>query len=199
MFQHTAARRRLVQKTACRSIHTKFQHTAARRRLGHRRDSARRRDRFNTQPPEGGWHNFRSSCPSCSSFNTQPPEGGWAAQPICQMMLLMFQHTAARRRLGMKSMLWILPYQFQHTAARRRLVLWVIPISLVVFAFQHTAARRRLERVIRGLYACSLSFNTQPPEGGWTMKDIDCFRFRVSTHSRPKAAGTEYLEGNNRQ
>ena len=33
MFQHTAARRRLVQKMACRLIHIKFQHTAARRRL----------------------------------------------------------------------------------------------------------------------------------------------------------------------
>ena len=37
----------------------------------------------------------------------------------------------------------------------------------------------------------SLGFNTQPPEGGW-FKQFGFFQFRenVSTHSRPKAAGT---------
>ena len=55
-FQHTAARRRLVQKTACRSIHTKFQHTAARRRLGAiLMVMGMFQAGFNTQPPEGGW------------------------------------------------------------------------------------------------------------------------------------------------
>ncbi len=36
----------------------------------------------------------------------------------------------------------------------------------------------------------ALSFNTQPPEGGW--KDWACLlpNLYVSTHSRPKAAGT---------
>ena len=32
-------------------------------------------------------------------------------------------------------------------------------------------------------------FNTQPPEGGWHACKIYFFHFRVSTHSRPKAAG----------
>ena len=34
-------------------------------------------------------------------------------------------------------------------------------------------------------------FNTQPPEGGWCIKE-NCFKWVicVSTHSRPKAAGT---------
>ena len=33
-------------------------------------------------------------------------------------------------------------------------------------------------------------FNTQPPEGGWRIS-VDCGGgdFKVSTHSRPKAAG----------
>ena len=78
--------------------------------------------------------------------------------------------------------------------------------------FQHTAARRRLgqDQDERRIFFC---FNTQPPEGGWPFKrvswiwqhrfqhtaarrrlvadsiclDADC---AVSTHSRPKAAGT---------
>ena len=55
---------------------------------------------FNTQPPEGGWnghfdvHNMRPS------FNTQPPEGGWVNQVAGIADGFMFQHTAARRRLG---------------------------------------------------------------------------------------------------
>ena len=38
-----------------------------------------------------------------------------------------------------------------------------------------------------------LSFNTQPPEGGW--KVIDWFKAAkpVSTHSRPKAAGSAII------
>ena len=37
--------------------------------------------------------------------------------------------------------------------------------------FQHTAARRRLDHLDSWLEALHDSFNTQPPEGGWT-KDI---------------------------
>ena len=33
-------------------------------------------------------------------------------------------------------------------------------------------------------------FNTQPPEGGWLLRNIQFPHHRVSTHSRPKAAGT---------
>ncbi|EET44441.1 hypothetical protein NEISICOT_01912, partial [Neisseria sicca ATCC 29256] len=32
--------------------------------------------------------------------NTQPPEGGWVRKHYFQFVLLAFQHTAARRRLG---------------------------------------------------------------------------------------------------
>ena len=78
--------------------------------------------------------------------------------------------------------------QFQHTAARRRLVasmettFKVLPVSthsrpkaagmgnggdLDSLMFQHTAARRRLDETDRN--RCRLcSFNTQPPEGGWS-------------------------------
>ena len=34
-----------------------------------------------------------------------------------------------------------------------------------------------------------VSFNTQPPEGGWTRLQKKLNPFAVSTHSRPKAAG----------
>ena len=77
--------------------------------------------------------------------------------------------------------------------------------------FQHTAARRRLDERGQcgvGKYAVSthsrpkaagrnsgqptasiVSFNTQPPEGGWAEVLRSIGGVTVSTHSRPKAAG----------
>ena len=56
---------------------------------------------FNTQPPEGGWGSGQSVGGGAGSFNTQPPEGGWVCMPVCITTVTAFQHTAARRRLGM--------------------------------------------------------------------------------------------------
>ena len=39
--------------------------------------------------------------------------------------------------------------------------------ALTVFSFQHTAARRRLAAMVMSSVRARLSFNTQPPEGGW--------------------------------
>ena len=78
--------------------------------------------------------------------------------------------------------------------------------------FQHTAARRRLAGVASAATTNRAGFNTQPPEGGWAFFASSArpsFSFqhtaarrrlvassssgfvhsRVSTHSRPKAAG----------
>ena len=121
-FQHTAARRRLASSAVTSSASKPFQHTAARRRLEavliqpyivltvspHSRPKAagrdghheqRRRLGFNTQPPEGGWRHRRDSARTRDRFNTQPPEGGWFIFPELGKDKLLFQHTAARRRL----------------------------------------------------------------------------------------------------
>ena len=76
---------------------------------------------------------------------------------------------------------------FQHTAARRRLEMPPV-VSQGIGWFQHTAARRRLGRwpTTRCWIWC---FNTQPPEGGWMVVEAYQETFKVSTHSRPKAAG----------
>ena len=101
------------------------------------------------------------------SFNTQPREGGCGRRQINLEGKIMFQHTAARRRL--------------HAAYR---VLSLIP------PFQHTAARRRLPGhhfVLWHGFAC---FNTQPREGGCLLSSLFPQNIRVSTHSRAKAAAT---------
>ena len=60
--------------------------------------------------------------------------------------------------------------------------------------FQHTAARRRLADAHKGGRYVFVSFNTQPPEGGWGLPPSQLSRFfHVSTHSRPKAAGVAVI------
>ena len=56
-------------------------------------------------------------------FNTQPPEGGWNEQSLFGIVQRAFQHTAARRRLAVKTETLSTTTAFQHTAARRRLAL----------------------------------------------------------------------------
>ncbi len=127
-------------------------------------------------------------------FNTQPPEGGWKNNRKKKNRRKTFQHTAARRRLA--SMLYS---------------------AIESFTFQHTAARRRLAGLPIRISRLSPCFNTQPPEGGWTLTSSVCgmqqlfqhtaARRRladakrnsltaqyVSTHSRPKAAGHGWLK-----
>ena len=58
---------------------------------------------FNTQPPEGGWPKHHAQNLPRHSFNTQPPEGGWTLGWRELGGGGMFQHTAARRRLGLKT------------------------------------------------------------------------------------------------
>ena len=99
-----------------------FQHTAARRRLG--RDTGRLASHhgFNTQPPEGGWLLRQPRGIAGYRFNTQPPEGGWPLANSTTRVPVLFQHTAARRRLEMMIKMALFNAMFQHTAARRRLV-----------------------------------------------------------------------------
>ena len=82
--------------------------------------------------------------------------------------------------------------------------------------FQHTAARRRLGQIVQHIFP-TVCFNTQPPEGGWfpfafkrvtkvlfqhtaarrrlvVEADLAVQDIKVSTHSRPKAAGTKWQE-----
>ena len=166
---------------------------------------------FNTQPPEGGWmpyfmihggNNMVStrSRPKAAGFllfgiqqisycfNTQPPEGGWLNNQQTNHAELMFQHAAARRRLGRHNIRGRAFQAFQHAAARRRLV---------------CSAMSSINRI---------GFNTQPPEGGWLVRGVRLLRMdgfqhaaarrrlvyllllflnhqTVSTRSRPKAAG----------
>ena len=146
-----------------------FQHTAARRRLGRQRRRPSSRCCFNTQPPEGGWQQIydrlhlpytvsthsrpkaagiykAGGCVVTTCFNTQPPEGGWACSVVVNVLNIKFQHTAARRRLALE----------------RIFAMETIEVS--------THSRPKAAGARRYLLSVqSARFNTQPPEGGWSL------------------------------
>ena len=119
-----------------------FQHTAARRRLLHIFIILRDITGFNTQPPEGGcapngivelllgvsthsrpkaavppvFHNRQSP-----SFNTQPPEGGCPYSLAVILILAVSTHSRPKAA-DFQSLASFRYSAFQHTAARRRLL-----------------------------------------------------------------------------
>ena len=115
-------------------------------------------------------------------FNTQPPEGGWASNRKVSDDCLWFQHTAARRRLGRLPKRLLKSTKFQHTAARRRLV----DVNLRSLIGEHSFNTQPPE----GGWTFSVlfekpfsSFNTQPPEGGWLGTDAICFASSAFQHT----------------
>ena len=145
MFQHTAARRRLLATTRTVPRILLFQHTAARRRLLLALSIKLFHFSVSTH-----------SRPKAAAFLR-----AWALPEI-----MRFQHTAARRRLRICWCTSKAPIKrFQHTAARRRLpfaragrtILAQVSThsrpkaaakarknTVAASKFQHTAARRRL-------------------------------------------------------
>ena len=130
---------------------------------------------FNTQPPAS------RPRPAQTRFNTQPTHPA-------HVFLIQFQHTAARRRLGGWLVIVIVGFRFQHTAARRRLEINQFR-HLSTNTFQHTAARRRLARMNSARKSGRLFQHTAARRRLGDLKVFDVRHGRVSTHSRPKAAG----------
>ena len=101
------------------------------------------------------------------SFNTQPPEGGWTV-PVFLLESNLEVSTHSRLKAA----------GFGAKPFVRRLAVSTHSRLKAAGDKTHTQTQQ------------NLSFNTQPPEGGW----LNVFRTitgrRVSTHSRLKAAGT---------
>ena len=142
MFQHTAARRRLSGSPALTEVTTVSTHS---------------------RPKAADLVKRGVTVIGAVSTHSRPKAAAYGVS--CNGRTLMFQHTAARRRL----------------AARQA-------FDVCVALFQHTAARRRLAGR-KAKHSVCFSFNTQPPEGGCPHRLPTKLIFLVSTHSRPKAAG----------
>ena len=148
-------------------------------------------DCFNTQPPEGGWERC-SPLPAYAhwvSTHSRPKAAG--IEPLrISSLVSMFQHTAARRRLGHFPSETHGMGLFQHTAARRRLGNWYTP-ELMLFLFQHTAARRRLGPTKNRQNKFQWFQHTAARRRLAASFRVCAQLFSVSTHSRPKAAGRD--------
>ena len=120
---------------------------------------------FNSQPPEGGWAAAGNRLAVCRCFNSQPPEGGWVAQLIGAQTPWQFQLTAARRRLGDDGPANSVCGQVS-THSRPKAA----------------GAAGRLRSFDDG------GFNSQPPEGGWWLKQLACV-VRWCFNSQPPERG----------
>ena len=116
-----------------------------------------------SRPKAAGWPTASSS-PTNTSFNTQPPEGGWEADRSDWHPPYVSTHSRPKAA-GAISMIAHTDRQFQHTAARRRLGL----------QSTKTSPRRGFNTqppeggwsIATFAATCPFCFNTQPPEGGW--------------------------------
>ena len=121
-----------------------FQHTAARRRLGNQviHDRQSRNVSTHSRPKAAGFSDGLCRCQNCC-FNTQPPEGGWENSQDATTKIVVSTHSRPKAAGFLRSANQLKQSMFQHTAARRRLGL-VSTHNCLRQLFQHTAARRRL-------------------------------------------------------
>ena len=189
--------------------HRRFQHTAARRRLVFSLLDIGHHFGFNTQPPEGGWMSKRMFMTSPLMFQHTAARRRLDGSSLYFYKFKKFQHTAARRRLADKGFAYNPGRMFQHTAARRRLGQRG-QCRCFVGGF-NTQPPEGGWGYLKFQVAFIEGFNTQPPEGGWRFYRRKCRngwfqhtaarrrlaaafnlvadKLKVSTHSRPKAAG----------
>ena len=165
-----------------------FQHTAARRRLQVKE--------YNRETQQVSTHSRPKAAAKAEGYFK--PD-------------LTFQHTAARRRLPALENRWMTFLKFQHTAARRRLILhhqydkypqcfntqppeggWSKQNRRTgkPMVFQHTAARRRLNLHISNPFFLFPFQHTAARRRLVVQIHQSAAYLPVSTHSRPKAAGS---------
>ena len=189
LFQHTAARRRLAkqekpaQEAVKVSTHSRpkaagacLQHALNRCRVStHSRPKAagkiedlamtKKSVSTHSRPKAAGLKSLQSSKPNSVSTHSRPKAAGF--ETICINACYTVSTHSRPKAAGLPAYSRCDNGWFQHTAARRRL-----------------AKRCSRKKTVTG------SFNTQPPEGGWPRHYINgVFLDKVSTHSRPKAAG----------
>ena len=118
--------------------------------------------RFNTQPPEGGWDSLQFVKALPAGFNTQPPEGGWR-NSLSSLLRNAFVSTHSRPKAAGSQGNALGSSTTVSTHSRPK-------------AAGTQIQRARIDR---------RSFNTQPPEGGWSLSQKPCsIRFRSPDFAR---------------
>ena len=217
LFQHTAARRRLELQFDRTFILIMFQHTAARRRLVQTNDETGHSNRVSThsRPKAAGADNldlprikhlfqhtaarrrlgysFLNSLSVLIRFNTQPPEGGWSRTIIFPQSIHLVSTHSRPKAAG---------FNGEYSPNQARVSTHSRPKAVggrgrrgsgIAASFNTQPPEGGWNQPFQG-FGFMTRFNTQPPEGGWGgMNGLMTCRSRVSTHSRPKAAGSACL------
>ena len=166
-FQHTAARRRLVVKAQEEYTDYIVSTHSRPKAAGKAANTSKQAIQVSThsRPKAAGLSmSFCRLSPTC--FNTQPPEGGWGQIFTRHLKAMLFQHTAARRRLAL-----LHPLHPQ-----------------TVLCFNTQPPEGGWENAGALSVEHEVSTHSRPKAAG--RKNSSRFvRVYVSTHSRPKAAG----------
>ena len=190
MFQHTAARRRLVRPTSFlagrRSVSTHSRPKAAGRTVIRLLPLG---GGFNTQPPEGGWVGRNQHIRGRCGFNTQPPEGGWINSSSPRFFPEKVSTHSRPKAAGRESGTSVKGRSSFNTQPPEGGWLMVLTVNCIYAWFQHTAARRRLENVLISAGTDSGFQHTAARRRLGLISGQNCTFNPVSTHSRPKAAG----------
>ena len=210
-FQHTAARRRLGGHQRRRGAYQSFNTQPPEGGWRQSRQQACADYRFNTQPPEGGWVSSLNAfaISVIVSTHSRPKAAGGRVLGYADGVTVS---THSRPKAAGPSRAMCSGFcRFQHTAARRRLGLCAASGVLITEVSTHSRPKAAGLRLTSSSFKNSC-FNTQPPEGGWfccSVLDRLVLSFQhtaarrrlvadkarnpiqksVSTHSRPKAAG----------
>ena len=132
------------------------------------------------------------SCHRCAVFDAgvsthSRPKAAGPKKPSARPTIRVSTHSRPKAA-GKNPKTPKIPLRFQHTAARRRLGL---PEALCSFLHSFNTQPPEGGWLEQKIWEIPLErFNTQPPEGGWLFAGYQVdFAVLVSTHSRPKAAG----------
>ena len=122
---------------------------------------------FNTQPPEGGWIQIDHWVYPVVVLTHSRPKAAGAARPLVDVAVNQFQHTTARRRLGIAFAADSAEPQSVSTHNRPKaagcLIYQFNGDTVVSTHNRPKAAGFGAWRIVIG----GSCFNTQPPEGGW--------------------------------
>ena len=166
-----------------------FQHTAARRRLVSKRSNRELLLIVSTHSrPKAAGPSTPISMTSQCCFNTQPPEGGWVRYRPFQGRDTVSTHSRPKAA-GVFVFQAFDKIMFQHTAARRRLA----PVSDVDRTMgsvsTHSRPKAAGQSKLQQPAQKAVSTHSRPKAAGVTNPQ-NPKATEVSTHSRPKAAGT---------
>ena len=164
-----------------------FQHTAARRRLLFNPNSNTEDSSFNTQPRGGGCLiNCRLSIAN-TSFNTQPRGGGCL---LLKLKMIVHQcFNTQPRGGGCAQAIAFISHNvmFQHTAARRRLLSSVISSLRLITVSTHSRAEAAASQFSAFLISVAVSTHSRA-EAAAPDTTNGKIKGTVSTHSRAEAA-----------